>query len=148
LLNLPQHKEAFNNFITTTYKPVLTSQHGIMDYTNYKVYFTNTLESVKQIFEEITAVFVESGFSAVKMELRFNVIFDGLTVEAENNEIISSCIKALINSLLPPPFSSSCSSQIIKKLIRLTRKTSNLSYLINYKTSRTRIVIMVRVIIE
>jgi hypothetical protein len=34
LLNLPQDKEAFNNFITSTYKPFLTSQHGIMDYTN------------------------------------------------------------------------------------------------------------------
>jgi hypothetical protein len=49
------------------FKPVLTSQHGVMDYTNYKVYFTNTLQSVNQIIEEVTAVFVESGFTAVKM---------------------------------------------------------------------------------
>jgi hypothetical protein len=47
LLNLPQDKDAFNDFIRSTYKPVLTSQHGVMDYTNYKVYFTNTLQSVK-----------------------------------------------------------------------------------------------------
>jgi hypothetical protein len=71
LLNLPQDKETFNNFITSTYKPVLTSQHGIMDYRNYKVYFTNTLQSVKQIIEEVTAAFIESGFTAVKMQLRF-----------------------------------------------------------------------------
>jgi hypothetical protein len=34
LLNLPQDKDVFNDFITSTYKPVPTSQHGIMDYTN------------------------------------------------------------------------------------------------------------------
>jgi hypothetical protein len=45
-----------------------------MDYTNYKVYFTNTLQSVKQIIEEVTAVFVECGFTAVKMQIRFGVI--------------------------------------------------------------------------
>jgi hypothetical protein len=67
LLNLPQDKEAFNDFITSTYKPVLSSQHGVMDYTNYKVYFTNTLQNVKKIKEEVTAVFVESGSTAVKM---------------------------------------------------------------------------------
>jgi hypothetical protein len=54
-----------------------------MDYTNYKVYFTNTLQSVNQIIEEVTAVFVESGLTAVKMQLRFGVILEGQTVEAE-----------------------------------------------------------------
>jgi hypothetical protein len=31
LLNLPQDRKAFNDFISTTYKLVLTSQYGIMD---------------------------------------------------------------------------------------------------------------------
>jgi hypothetical protein len=64
-----------------------------MDYTNCKVYFTNTLQSVKQIVEEVSAVFVESGFTAVK------VIWERLTFEAENHEIISSYTKPLIDSL-------------------------------------------------
>jgi hypothetical protein len=80
-----------------------------MDYTNYKVYFTNTLQSVKQIIEEVTAVFVESSFTAVKMQIRFGVIWEGPTIEAENHEIISSYTKALIDSL---PSSSSSSSFI------------------------------------
>jgi hypothetical protein len=61
LLNLPQDKEVFNDFIRNTYKPVLTSQHGVMDYTNFKQYFTKTIQNVKQIINEVTAVFVESG---------------------------------------------------------------------------------------
>jgi hypothetical protein len=98
LLNLPQDKQAFNDFIRRTYKPVLTSQHGVMGYTNYKVYFTNTLQSVNQIINEVTAVFVESGFTAVKMQIMFCVIWEGPTIEAENHEIISSYTKVLIDS--------------------------------------------------
>jgi hypothetical protein len=95
-----------------------------MDYTNYKVYFTNTLQSVKQIIEEVTAVFVESNFTAVKIQIRFGVIWEGQTVEVENHEIISSYTKTLIDYLLPLVLSSSSpsspssssNSQIIKQL--------------------------------
>jgi hypothetical protein len=44
------------------------------------------------------------------MQIRFGVIWEGPTIEAENHEIISSYTKALIDS------SSSSSSQIIKQL--------------------------------
>jgi hypothetical protein len=45
-----------------------------MDFTNYKVYFTNTLQSVNQIIEKVAAVFVESGLIVVKMQIRFGGI--------------------------------------------------------------------------
>jgi hypothetical protein len=68
-------------------------------------------------------VFVESGFTAIKMQLRFGVIWEGPTVEAENHEIISSYTKALIDYLPSSSSSSSSSSslsssssQIIKQL--------------------------------
>jgi hypothetical protein len=89
-----------------------------MDYTNYKVYFTNTLQIVKQIIEKVATEFVEYGFTTVKMQLRFGVIWEGLTVEAENHEIISKNTEALINSLplLSSSSSSSSSSHIIDQL--------------------------------
>jgi hypothetical protein len=52
-------------------------------------------------------VFVESGFTAVKMQLRFGVILEGQTIKAENHEIILSYTKDLINFLHPLPSSSS-----------------------------------------
>jgi hypothetical protein len=68
-------------------------------------------------------VIVESDFTAVKIQLSFGIIWEGLTVEAENHKIISSYTKALIDSLPLPSSSSSSSSsssfsssQIIKKM--------------------------------
>jgi hypothetical protein len=49
-----------------------------MDFNNFKVYFTNTLQRVSQIIDEVTSVFI-----------RFGVIWEGPTVEAENMEFIS-----------------------------------------------------------
>jgi hypothetical protein len=55
-------------------------------------------------------VFVESGFTAVKMQLRFGIMWEWPTVEADNHEIISSYTKALIDSLPQSSSSSSSSS--------------------------------------
>jgi hypothetical protein len=60
-----------------------------MDFNNFKVYFTKTLQSVSQIIEEVTTIFLECGFTSVKIQLRFGVIWEGLTLEARNMEFIS-----------------------------------------------------------
>jgi hypothetical protein len=59
-----------------------------MDFNNFKVYYTNTLQSVPQIIDEVTTVFINSEFTAVKMQLRFGVIWEG-TIQATNLELIS-----------------------------------------------------------
>jgi hypothetical protein len=67
LLNFLQDKENFQDFVTNNYKVALSNQHGITDFNNFKVYCTNTLQSVSQITNEITSVFLESTFTTVKM---------------------------------------------------------------------------------
>jgi hypothetical protein len=47
------------------------------------VYYTNTLQDVEQIVENIKMVFLNSGYITVKMQLRFGVIWEGPTVEDE-----------------------------------------------------------------
>jgi hypothetical protein len=54
LLNLPEDKDNFRDFITNTYKVALSNQHCIMDFNNFKVYYTNTLQSIPQIIDEVT----------------------------------------------------------------------------------------------
>jgi hypothetical protein len=135
-----------------------------MDFNNFKVYYTNTLQSVSQIVDEVTAVFINSQFTAVKMQLRFGVIWEGSTIEAENMELIPQYTS--MNS------SSSSSSSIMTELetrrryytqnvyqtnfnkytlLLVTYKTYmkdiNPSFLINSMTSRVKTVIMVKVII-
>jgi hypothetical protein len=104
LLNLPQNKTNFNIFITNKYRPAQSNQHGIMDFNNFKEYFTNTLQSVSQILDKITSVFINPGFTAVKIQLMFGVLWKTPTVEAKNVELISNYIS--MNS----SFSSSSSS--------------------------------------
>jgi hypothetical protein len=41
LLNLPQDKVNFNDFITNQYPPAQSIQQGVIDFNNFKVYFTN-----------------------------------------------------------------------------------------------------------
>jgi hypothetical protein len=50
---------------------------------NYKVYYTNTLQDVEQIVENIRITFLKCGYVAAKMQLRFCVIWEDITVEAE-----------------------------------------------------------------
>jgi hypothetical protein len=80
LLNLPQDKDSFNNFITNQYQPALSNQHGIMDFNNFKIYFTNTPQNVSQIIDKVTSAFINSGFKVVKMELMFGIICEAPTV--------------------------------------------------------------------
>jgi phenylalanyl-tRNA synthetase alpha subunit len=89
LLNLTQDKESFQDFVTNNYKVALSNQYGVMDFNNFKVYYTNTLQSVHQILDEVTSVFINSGFTVVKMQLIFNIIWESPTIEAGNMELIS-----------------------------------------------------------
>jgi hypothetical protein len=81
LLNLLQDKKSFQDFVTNNYKLALSNQHGIMDFNNFKVYYTNTLQNVNQIIDEITSVFLESTFTTVKMQLKFGVIWEGKVLQ-------------------------------------------------------------------
>jgi hypothetical protein len=45
-----------------------------MDFNNFKTYYTNTLQNLLQIIDEIKSAFINSGFTAVKMQVRFGVI--------------------------------------------------------------------------
>jgi hypothetical protein len=89
LLNLPEDKESFQKFVTTNYNAAQSNQHGIMNFNNFKVYYTNTLQSVPQIIDEVMSVFISSGFTAVKIQIRFGVIREGSTIEAGNIEPMS-----------------------------------------------------------
>jgi hypothetical protein len=60
-----------------------------MDFNNFKVYYTNTLQSESQIIDELTSVFINSEFTDVKMQLRFSVIWENPNIEATNLELIS-----------------------------------------------------------
>jgi hypothetical protein len=89
LLNLPEDKESFQEFINYNYTSAQSNLHGVLDFSNFKVYYTNTLQTVPQIVDEVTTVFINSGFTAVKMQLRFGVIWEGPTIESNNVELIS-----------------------------------------------------------
>jgi hypothetical protein len=89
LLNLLQDKDRFKDFIINQYRPAQSNQHGVMDFNNFKVYFTNTLQRVSQIIDEVRSVFINSGFTTVKIQLRFCVILEGHTIETNNFELIS-----------------------------------------------------------
>jgi hypothetical protein len=120
LLNLPQDKDSFKDFITNQYRPAQSNQHGVMDFNNFKVYFTNTLQSVNQIIDEVTSVFINSGFTTVKMQLRFGVIWEGPTVEAENVKLISEYTS--MDSLSSSSSSSSSSSLLFSLMAQLEIK--------------------------
>jgi hypothetical protein len=109
LLNLPEDKESFQEFIDYNYTSAQSNLHGILDFSNFKVYYTNTLQTVTQIVDEVTAVFINSGFTAVKMQLRFGVIWEGPTVESNNIELISQYTSMDSSS------SSSSSSSVINE---------------------------------
>jgi hypothetical protein len=57
LLNLPEDKDSFQDIITNTYKVALSNQHGIMNFNNFKLYYTNTLQSIPQIIDEVTVFY-------------------------------------------------------------------------------------------
>jgi hypothetical protein len=75
LLNIPQDKESFQDFVFNNYVFLLSNQHCITNFNNFKEYYTNILQSVNQIIDEVTIVFVKSGFTSVKIQLRFGVIW-------------------------------------------------------------------------
>jgi hypothetical protein len=89
LLNLPQDLTSFNNFITNKYPPAQSNQHGIINFNDFKAYFTNILQSITQIIDQVTTVFIHSGCFVVKLQLRFGFIWERPTVEVDNFELIS-----------------------------------------------------------
>jgi hypothetical protein len=54
LLNLPHVKDSFPDYINNQYHPDQSKQHGIIHFNNFKIYFTNTLQSVGRIIDEVT----------------------------------------------------------------------------------------------
>jgi hypothetical protein len=164
-LNLPEDKESFQEFIINNHNAAHSNQHGIMDFNIFKVYYTNTQQSVPQIINKVTSIFINSGFSAVKMQLRFGVIWEGFTIEVTNLELISE-----YTSRDWPSSSSSSSSSLMAQLETKRRyypqnvyqtnfqkypllvvtyqtymKNIKPSYLINSKISRVKTVITVKV---
>jgi hypothetical protein len=85
LLNIQEDEESFKEFIKEKYKVVDANLSGVLKYTNYKVYYTNTLQNVETIIENIKTTFRDCGYVAAKMELRFGVIWEGPTVEDEGS---------------------------------------------------------------
>jgi hypothetical protein len=45
LLNIPEDEESFKKFIREKYKAVDVNLSGVSNHTNYKIYFTNTLQA-------------------------------------------------------------------------------------------------------
>jgi hypothetical protein len=74
LLNIPEDEELFKEYISTKYKAVEVNLSAVWNHTNYKVYYTNTLQEVEQIDENIKTTFLNCGYGTVKMQLRFGVI--------------------------------------------------------------------------
>jgi hypothetical protein len=57
-LNIPEHQESFKEFVQEKYKAANVNLSGVLNYTNYKIYFTKTLEDVEQIVDNIEARFL------------------------------------------------------------------------------------------
>jgi hypothetical protein len=74
LSNIPEDEESFKEFIREKYKAVDVNLSGVSNFTNYKVYYTNTVQDVEQIVENIKMTFLNCGYVAVKMQLIFGVI--------------------------------------------------------------------------
>jgi hypothetical protein len=85
LLNIPEDENSFEEFIREKYKVANVNLSGVSDFTNYKVYYTNTLQNVEIIVENIKSTFCNCGYVAAKMQLRFGVIWEGPTVEDEGS---------------------------------------------------------------
>jgi hypothetical protein len=58
LLNIPEYEELFKEFIREKCKAVDTNLSGISNFTNYKVYYTNTLQNVETIVKNIKEIFL------------------------------------------------------------------------------------------
>jgi hypothetical protein len=56
---------------------------GISNGTNYKIFFTNTLQDVVQIVENIKTIYLNCMYVAAKIQLRFGIIWGGSTGEDE-----------------------------------------------------------------
>jgi hypothetical protein len=65
---------------------------------------------VEKIVENIKMVFLRSGYTTVKMQLRFGVIWEGPTVEDEGTQIISDYTGDQNTSILKSMSLSSSSS--------------------------------------
>jgi hypothetical protein len=114
LLNIPEEEESFKEFIREKYKAANVNLSDVSDFTNYKVYYTNTLQNVETIVENIKETFCNCGYVSAKMQLRFGIIWEGPTVEDEGSQIISdnsdnnnntSTLKSLSISPLISPLS-------------------------------------------
>jgi hypothetical protein len=122
LLNIREDEQSFKEYISMKYKAVEVNLSGVCDRTNYKVYYTNTLQDVERIVENIKTVFLRSGYGTVKMQLRFGVIWEGLTVEDEATLIISDYSGDSNTSILKSmSLSSSSSSMTLAKMKRRRR---------------------------
>jgi hypothetical protein len=66
LLNIPEDEKSFKEYISTMYKAAKVNLSGVWNHTNYKVYYTNTLQDVEQIVENIKLTFLNCGYITVK----------------------------------------------------------------------------------
>jgi hypothetical protein len=76
-------------FIREKYKALDVNLSGVSNFTNYKVHYTNTLQNVETIVENIKTKLYNCGYVAATMQLRFGVILEGPNVEDEDSQIIS-----------------------------------------------------------
>jgi hypothetical protein len=83
LLNIPEDEKSFKEFIREKYKTVDVNLNGISNFTNYKVYYTNTLQNVETIVKNIKTIFCNCGYVVTKIQLRFSVIWEGPNEEDE-----------------------------------------------------------------
>jgi hypothetical protein len=134
LLNIPEDDQSFREYISIKYKAANVNLSGVWNRTNYKVYYTNTLQDVEKIVENIKFVFLNSGYGTVKMQLRFGVIWEGPTVEDEGTQIISDYGgDSNISILKSMSLSSSSSSMPLAKMERRRRYYAQDVYQTNFQ---------------